>query len=324
MENQPLVSIIVITYNSSEFVRETLDSALAQTYSNIEVIVSDDCSTDNTVEICRSWIETNKKSGRVLKLIEAKKNTGVAGNCNRGLQEAQGKWIKCIAGDDILLPDAISSYVNFVNTDSNIKVVFAKINVLSGFYPNYIITGHPVFLKNYFYNNPRMTSKKQYRILSKIFVGSGPTSFISTEAIRAVGGFDERFPLQEDYPLYIKLSKNDNKFYFLDKVTVRWRKNANSITNAKTGEGLIFNKHSIRLFHEYKFEYKRENLNSVWRLFLSFSLFLQNKVLDSGNRKKSYISMFYFNMYRILDPFLWYGRICIAIDKRMGKRGNRS
>ena len=51
-ENNPLVSINVITYNSSKFVLETLESAKAQTYQNIELIVSDDCSTDNTVEIC--------------------------------------------------------------------------------------------------------------------------------------------------------------------------------------------------------------------------------------------------------------------------------
>ncbi len=52
----PLVSIIVCTYNSSKYVLETLESAKEQTYQNVELIVSDDCSTDNTVELCRKWI----------------------------------------------------------------------------------------------------------------------------------------------------------------------------------------------------------------------------------------------------------------------------
>jgi alpha-1,3-rhamnosyltransferase len=57
VKNQkPLVSVVIITYNSSKYVLETLESAKAQTYQNIELIVSDDCSTDDTVEKCREWI----------------------------------------------------------------------------------------------------------------------------------------------------------------------------------------------------------------------------------------------------------------------------
>jgi alpha-1,3-rhamnosyltransferase len=52
-----LVSIVVVTYNSSKSVLDTLESVKAQTYQNIEIIITDDCSTDNTVEICRHWIE---------------------------------------------------------------------------------------------------------------------------------------------------------------------------------------------------------------------------------------------------------------------------
>ena len=57
---QPLVSINITTYNSSKFIIETLESAKMQTYQNIELIVSDDSSVDNTVELCKKWIEKNK------------------------------------------------------------------------------------------------------------------------------------------------------------------------------------------------------------------------------------------------------------------------
>lgn len=60
MENKPLVSIVVITYNSSEYVLETLESAKAQTYTNIELIVSDDCSTDETVSICKNGLKQTR------------------------------------------------------------------------------------------------------------------------------------------------------------------------------------------------------------------------------------------------------------------------
>ena len=58
--NNPLVSIIVVTYNSSLYVRETLESAKRQSYRNLELIVTDDASKDDTVKICREWIENNK------------------------------------------------------------------------------------------------------------------------------------------------------------------------------------------------------------------------------------------------------------------------
>ena len=107
LEKQPLVSIIVITYNSSKYVLETLESAKAQTYQNIELIVSDDCSIDNTVEICREWIENNKERFVRTELITAEKNTGIPANCNRGVKAAQGEWVKLIAGDDILYNNCI-------------------------------------------------------------------------------------------------------------------------------------------------------------------------------------------------------------------------
>jgi len=76
----PLVSIIVITYNSSEYVIETLESAKAQTYQNIELIVSDDCSTDETLEICRDWMKKNQDRFVRSELITTEKNTGISGN----------------------------------------------------------------------------------------------------------------------------------------------------------------------------------------------------------------------------------------------------
>lgn len=74
-EKNPLVSIIVITYNSAKYVLETLESAKAQTYQNIKLIVSDDCSTDNKIEICRKWLEKNKGRFVRTELITVEQNT---------------------------------------------------------------------------------------------------------------------------------------------------------------------------------------------------------------------------------------------------------
>ena len=66
---KPLVSIIVITYNSAKYVLETLESAKNQTYQNIELIISDDCSIDNTVDICTRWLNENKDEIKIGNII---------------------------------------------------------------------------------------------------------------------------------------------------------------------------------------------------------------------------------------------------------------
>ena len=111
---KPLVSVIVITYNSSNYVLETLESAKAQTYKNIELIISDDGSTDTTVGICKNWINQNKERFVAVKCITTGNNTGIAPNCNRGLKEAKGEWLKFIAGDDILMDSCIERNMDFV------------------------------------------------------------------------------------------------------------------------------------------------------------------------------------------------------------------
>ena len=99
----PLVSICIVTYNSAEFIVETLESAKAQTYENIELILSDDCSKDNTVEICRQWIEENSTRFTNCEIVTTPINTGVAANLNRAIAKAKGEWIKSIAGEKKLL-----------------------------------------------------------------------------------------------------------------------------------------------------------------------------------------------------------------------------
>lgn len=316
MDYQPLVSIIIITYNSAEFVVETLDSALAQTYPNIEIIVTDDCSTDNTVEVCKGWMEQYQYSGVRMEIIKAEKNTGTAGNCNRGLNVAQGKWIKLIAGDDILLPDAIESYYEYVSeAKGDVDVVFGKLSIFSGRSSDRTVEQCEPKYKKIFYLDPKITAKKQYSILSHTFVGSGPTFFCKTAVLKSLGGYDTRFYLQEDWPMFIKLAKNGHRFYLLDKVVVLWRKNENSVTHSKGGKSVLFGSHRIRMVKEYKYEYLNEELNTIWRRLLQFSLWMQNKVIDTGNSYNNKKSVFYFYLYRALDPFIWYSRTLSMRDR---------
>ena len=91
MNENPLVSVIVITYNSSNTVIETLDSIAAQTYKDIELIISDDCSKDDTVKRIKLWIEEHKDFFVNCRIITTEENTGTVKNLNRGVKASKGE-----------------------------------------------------------------------------------------------------------------------------------------------------------------------------------------------------------------------------------------
>lgn len=245
MENRPLVSIIVVTYNSSKYILETLDSAREQTYKNIELIVTDDCSKDNTVELCKEWMQKN--SGRFVRteVITVPKNSGIAANCNRGVNAAKGTWIKFIAGDDILTADCVDAFVDFVKLNKEARVVESKslffryIFDESNFY-HVEDQGGDVFF------SPETGANEQYNILLRRNPIHGPSVFINKKVILEVGGFDERFPYVDDHPMWLKLTKAGYRFYFLDRITVFYRTHDASIY-ASIGKDKIYNTFYLKL-----------------------------------------------------------------------------
>lgn len=313
MNNLPLVSIIVITYNSSNYVCDTLNSVIAQTYKNIELIISDDYSSDNTVEVCKRWLKDHKHTNVLVKLLTTHKNTGTSGNCNRGLGVAKGEWIKVIAGDDILVPTAIEDYVNFINLYPNTKHVVANYSCF-----NDAIKLMPNRTSRYLFRN-EVTAEWQYAVIQKMFFGSGPTYFIHTNILRQIGGYDERFPLQEDYPLFIKMIKNGYKLEYLDKVTVYYRVSEFSVSHTKNS-GAIFTKNQERMIMEYKYRYRTEVLNPLWRIFQYYSLWLQRIIIKLGNSKKKPFPVFFKVIYSLTDPFVWYARYIKFKEKQFERK----
>lgn len=106
-----LVSIIMPSYNTAKFIKETVDSVLSQTYTNWELIIVDDCSTDNTDEIVSQF-----EDGRI-KYIKNEKNSGAAVSRNRALREAKGKWIAFLDSDDLWEKDKLSKQIAFMKNN---------------------------------------------------------------------------------------------------------------------------------------------------------------------------------------------------------------
>ena len=106
---KPLVSIVVVSYNHAHFLEENLNSIKAQTYPSIQLIVADDASKDNSIEVYENWLEKNNYPA--IKNFHTK-NTGLATTLNECIDLIEGKYVKFIAADDYLHPEAIEKCVN--------------------------------------------------------------------------------------------------------------------------------------------------------------------------------------------------------------------
>lgn len=228
MVNNTLVSIIVITYNSSEYVLETLQSIKSQTYKNVELIITDDCSTDHTVSICQDWLSKNGSVFNGAKLLTSPINTGIAPNCNRGVKAANGEWIKIIAGDDLLESDLINSNMQFVHANPCAQLIISNVqmfeNSINSVFRQWPGSSFPSAIK------------EQLRLILKGGGIKAPGVMIKAEILRTLNGFDEEFPMLEDDPFWVKCCRNGIKFHFNDKGIVYYRIHHSTSNNSNITE----------------------------------------------------------------------------------------
>lgn len=309
-----LVSVIVATYNSSKFIEETLESISAQSWQKIELIITDDCSSDKTVSICKEWMKENSQRFLDAIIIESDINTGVSGNVNRGLQVAKGSWIKFLGADDTLLPNCITDNVEFVNKNKDVRVLFSKVNKYNEtFHPENFITTAPGIIGDNSIVSPKQSAEKQYQMLLRNdSIHFTPSVFLHRETLLSVGGFDERFRLLEDYPLWLNLTKSGHKLYFMDKITVNYRTHAQAINN--TGKQNLVNPNYFRqeeFRRIYTYPYlpmaERNNQRYVWYVSQIFRSKWINKVNSINSTLHNILTIY-------TNPFRYYLKIKKTIN----------
>jgi glycosyltransferase involved in cell wall biosynthesis len=141
-----LVSIIMPSYNTAKYISDSIESIRAQTYTNWELIVVDDCSTDNSIEVIRAFNDS-----RII-LLQNQKNSGAAISRNYALREAKGKWIAFLDSDDIWVPEKLEKQIKFME-DNNYSFTFTDYRIcLNGEWLPYINTGPNVVNKRMMYD----------------------------------------------------------------------------------------------------------------------------------------------------------------------------
>jgi glycosyltransferase involved in cell wall biosynthesis len=294
IENKkPLVSIVVVTYNSSQYVLETLESAKAQTYQNIELIVTDDCSKDNTVEICRDWVEENKERFVRTELITVEKNTGISPNCNRGFKAAKGEWVKPIAGDDILNPQCISTFIDYTKKYPALSFLFSDMEIFgndkTAYKKSHARSWTDRSLRSY---ESTMTAENQLKKLMMSNNVSSASAIYKRETFNLVGGFDEDIKLLEDYPFWINASKKGYLIISIKEKLIRYRLNESSVqtsTRYKIALELFLQKYIFKnvffkLIINYINQLKVDNKEKYLCLFLKITAFPQ-RIIWKTRRK---------------------------------------
>ena len=240
--SEPLVSIRILTYNSAEFIIETLESIKEQTYQNIELVISDDCSTDNTVALCKEWAKASSQRFVNVTILEIDHNTGVSANANRAGKACRGEWLKGVGADDKLSPTCIAEYMAFVEKHPNAELIFGRVDYFGDMQKAARVETNQHY--GYFF----LDSREQYLRLLLGMQFPTPAGFFKKSVSERVGGYDENIPMIEDWPYWLKTAKEGVKTNFINKVTVHYRMRESLSLSKKPSPKFV---ESQRLVKEY-------------------------------------------------------------------------
>lgn len=295
----PLVTVFIITYNSSEFILEGLESVKAQTYPNIELVISDDCSSDNTVKLCSKWLEENAKYFKNTVLITSPVNTGVAPNCNRAIQASSGQWLKILAGDDRLLPNAISDYIEYIQGTPEAKICASKV-IIECPDPKYKKELELLFEK-YSYPLFKLDQKSMYKYILKQNFIPAPTLFFKKGIWQSLGGFNESYPFLEDYPFTIQAIKKGYHIYFIDKALCIYNVHEGSLSQNTSKLSIK----SFSSFYNFFSDVKWKLMINNGLLFDAYHEFLTLKIESLSFSHKASLKKNFYKLLFLSDPIYY-------------------
>ncbi len=302
-----LVTVAVTTYQSGLYVIETLESIYHQSYQNLALVVSDDGSTDNTLELVNDWVglEINQKRFQSVEIITVPKNTGVSANCNRCIAASKSEWIKFIAGDDILLPNCIQDNMAFAAENASTRIIFSQAKIYQDDFAerNYVRTTPDEFPNNLMH--PDLSAFDQYQLLLvQDRIHYTPSFFFNRQALLKVGCYDESNRFTEDYPMWLKLTKSGERLYYFHVPTVGYRIHSKASNNV--GTHLLFSPSVIKNFkmkqvltHPFLPWEMAQSEQFIYKVSVFFEKSGCNKN-TALNRKLYHAACFYLNPFHYL------------------------
>lgn len=219
-----LVSVIMPSYNTGKFIAESINSVLSQSYTNWELIIVDDCSTDDTDNIVASFLKDER-----IRYLKNKKNSGAAISRNYALREAKGKWIAFLDSDDLWMPEKLEKQIRYME-EKDYAFTYTDYRIqLNGIWKPYIYTAPNIITKRKLYN---------YCYFSTI------TVVYDREKIGLIQIADIR--KNNDYAMWLKVIEKSNCYRFSECLS-SYIKHTDSISS---GNKLKLIKWHFVLFHD--------------------------------------------------------------------------
>lgn len=266
----PLVSIVIACYNHEHFVQDSIQSVINQTYKNIELIIIDDGSTDNSVSRIKQMVESCEK--RFVRFeFRSRPNKGLSATLNEALEWCQGKYYSPFASDDLMNKDKTDVQVTFLEKNISTVAVFGGV---------IMIDNNGSFLTK------NLGKYRQYtfeEIIMHEHDLPAPTQMIRLAIIKEIGGYDSRL-LIEDWYMWLKLSKYGNISY-INHILCLYRQHDSNISKnlVRMQEGRL---EVLQCFKDHPY-YKMALKNVQWiRL-------VEMYVVDKDN--KHILKLFFMN-----------------------------
>jgi glycosyltransferase involved in cell wall biosynthesis len=215
------VSVIIPTYNRADIIRDALESVLAQSYQDFEILVVDDGSSDNTGEVVAS-VGSNK-----IRFMRSERNCGCSAAYNRGISEAAGNLIAFLDSDDIWEPGYLEREVDFLARHPEVGVVFCDTEIRGpAIHVSSIVSlmdAFPRFLQQ----SPKASeyfvdARQMYLCLLQEVPIKPSATTIRREVFSKAGVFDEQWPSGTDWDLFLRMSRVTN-FGYIDQALVTQR-----------------------------------------------------------------------------------------------------
>lgn len=255
MGSENLISVITASYNYENYIKETIESVINQTYSNWELIIVDDGSRDNSVEVIKSYCEKDAR----IKLYQHENgvNKGLAETLKLGLSKANGEWVTFLESDDYYMPECLEEKVKVIENNPDVNFIFSEFESFGG----------KGIDKSDFYKNFKEKYKKSdlsLDLLSQCWICTFSIVMLKKELF---SGCDFNPPVHGflDWWLWVQISQK-TKFYHLDKKLTMWRIHSDSFSNHTNSEDL--NKFYKGLIKFYKGNKKAQ--------FIFFKMQLRN------------------------------------------------